>query len=88
MGIQGILSSILSKLSGVNKWQRECIIEGFRVLYCRQGKATFENLSRYSRYNELTFRRGFGKFFDWLGFNLGFIDWSSGVFIGVIGFSP
>lgn len=60
------------------------MIEVFTVLYCRQGKATFENLARYSKYNELTFRRGFSKFFDWVDFNLNFIDWSNGVFIGVV----
>lgn len=84
MGIQGILASIMSKLSGVNKWQRNFMVEVFSVLFCRQGKATFENLARYSKYNELTFRRGFSKYFDWLGFNVQFIDWSSGVFIGVV----
>lgn len=84
MSIQGILASILSKLSGVNKWQRDFITEAFRVLFCRQGKATFENLARYSKYNELTFRRGFRKYFDWLGFNLHLIDWSGGEIIGVM----
>lgn len=84
MSIPGILTPILAKITSLSKWQRDFMVEAFSVLFCRQGRATFENLSRYSCYNELTFRRHFRTFFDWVGFNTSLIDWSSGNFIGVL----
>lgn len=84
MSIETILTPILANLFETDKWQRDFLIEFFKTLFSRQGRANFENLSRYSKYNELTFRRQFGKFFDWLSFNLGFIDFSEGTFIGVL----
>lgn len=41
----------------------------FCVLYSMQGRANFENMSRYCRMDEKTFRRQYDKFFDWLKFN-------------------
>lgn len=41
----------------------------FSVLYSMQGRANFENMSRYCRMDEKTFRRQYHKFFDWLKFN-------------------
>ncbi len=64
MSIEAILSPILAKLSGVSKHQRTFLTELFSVLLGRQGRATFENLARYSRFTELTFRRQFSTFFD------------------------
>lgn len=84
MSITGILSPILKKITTINKPGRDFLIEAFTLLFSRQGKATFENLSRYSGYNELTFRRWYAKYFDWLGFNLSFIDWQAGTYIGVV----
>lgn len=82
--VETILTPILAKLFDTDKWQRDFLVEFFKTLFSRQGRANFENLSRYSKYNELTFRRQFGKFFDWLNFNLGFIDFSKGTYIGVL----
>jgi hypothetical protein len=84
MSIETILTPILANISEIDKWQRDFLIEFFKTLFSRQGRANFENLSRYSKYNELTFRRQFGKFCDWLSFNLGFVDLEQGTFIGVI----
>jgi hypothetical protein len=83
MSIEAILKPILAKLSGVGKHQRTFLIELFAVLIGRQGRATFENLARYSRFTELTFRRQFATFFDWMGFNMACIDFTKGPFIGV-----
>ena len=84
MSIEAILSPILAKLSGVGKHQRSFLIELFSVLLGRQGRATFENLARYSRFTELTFRRQFTTFFDWMGFNKSGIDFTQGPYIGVV----
>ena len=82
--IETILTPILANLFDIDKWQRDFIIELFKSIFSRQGRVNFENLSRYSKYNELTHRRQFAKFFDWFNFNLSFVDFSTDVHIGVI----
>ena len=84
MSIEAILKPILAKLSNVNKHQRTFLTELVAVLLGRQGRATFENLARYSRFTELTFRRQFAICFDWLTFNKTCIDFTQGAFIGVV----
>lgn len=70
MRIQEGLTLILAKMPEVGKWQRAFFQELFRVVFAIRGRVNFVNLSRYSLLGEQTFRRQFGKFFDWLGFNL------------------
>lgn len=82
--VETILTPILANLIETNKWQRDFLIELFNSLFSRQGRFNFDNLTRYSKYNELTHRRQFSKYFDWFKFNLGFVDFTQGVFIGVI----
>jgi len=84
MSLEAILKPILAKLSNVNKHQRTFLTELFAVLLGRQGRATFENLARYSQFTELTFRRHFASYFDWLSFNKACIDFTQGPFIGVV----
>lgn len=84
MSIEAILKPILAKLSNVNKHQRTFLIELFSVLLGRQGRATFENLARYSPFTELTFRRHFATCFDWLTFNKACIDFTQAPFIGIV----
>ncbi len=74
----------MANICQIGKWQRDFLIEYFKTLFSRQGRANFENLSRYSKHDEITFRRQFGKYFDWLAFNLGFINFETSVHIGVI----
>jgi Transposase DDE domain len=84
MSIEAILQPILAKLSGIGKHQRTFFIELVTVFLGRQGRATFENLGRYSRFTELTFRRQFATFFDWVGFNMACIDWQKETYIGIV----
>ena len=84
MSIEAILQPILAKLSGIGKHQRTFFVELVSVFLGRQGRATFENLGRYSRFTELTFRRQFATFFDWLGFNIACIDWQRETHIGIV----
>ena len=79
-----ILTPILAKFSQIDKWQRDFLIELFTTVFSRQGRFNFENLTRYSKYNELTHRRQFSKYLDWFSLNLGFVDFNSGIHIGVI----
>lgn len=84
MSLETILRPILAKLSNVNKHQRTFLTELFAVLLGRQGRATFENMARYSRFTEATFRRQFATCFDWLAFNKACINFTQGPFIGVV----
>lgn len=72
---EAVLHSIFAKLQAIFnlnicKRQRRFLIEAFRVLFAHQGRSNFSNLSRYSTLHEHTFRRHFGRCFDWLAFNM------------------
>ena len=82
--VETILTPILANIFDTDKWQRDFLIELFNSLFSRQGRFNFENLTRYSKYNELTHRRQFSKYFDWFKFNCGFVDFTSSTHIGVI----
>ena len=68
--IKEILVSIFARINVKNKWQAEFLIELFELLFSIQGRINYSNLARFSKYNEVTFRRNFKKFFDWLNFNI------------------
>jgi len=68
----------------MGKHQRTFLIELFSLLLARQGKATFENMARFSPLTELTFRRHFASFFDWLAFNKACVDFTKGVYLGLV----
>lgn len=69
MSIELILGAIFANLSVTNKPEIKFFTELFELLFSIQGRINFENLSRFSFYNESTFRRRFAQFFDWLNFN-------------------
>lgn len=82
--VETILTPILANISHTDKWQRDFLVELFKTLFSRQGRFNFENLTRYSKYNELTHRRQFSKYLDWFSLNQSFVDFNNGVYIGVI----
>lgn len=82
--VETILTPILLNISQTDKWQRDFLVELFKTLFSRQGRFNFENLTRYSKYNELTHRRQFSKYLDWFSLNKFFVDFNSGIHIGVI----
>jgi hypothetical protein len=49
--------------------QQKFIAHLLSLWLCVRGRFNFTNLSRYSSFHERTFRRGFGKEFNWLDFN-------------------
>lgn len=67
--IHRTLDTIFARFKGISKPQRNFLHELFEIIFCVRGRINFMNLSRYSKYNEVTFRRHFSKFFDWLKFN-------------------
>jgi hypothetical protein len=73
MSIELILGAIFANLSVTNKPEIKFFTELFELLFSIHGRVTFENLSRYSFYDESTFRRRFSQFFDWLSFNASLI---------------
>ena len=68
------LGKILSKVTTKNKSQRNFLEELFSLLSSMRGRVNFTNMSRFSKFNEVTFRRNFKKAFDWLSFNKELID--------------
>jgi hypothetical protein len=82
--VETILTPILANISHTDKWQRDFLVELFKTLFSRQGRFNFESLTRYSKYNELTHRRQFSKYFDWFSLNKSFVDFNCGIYIGVI----
>jgi len=85
--VETILTPILANISHTDKWQRDFLVELFKTLFSRQARFNFENLTRYSKYNELTHRRQFSKYLDWFSLNKSFVDFNSGIHIGVIDYS-
>lgn len=75
MSIKEILKAIFARIDVKHKWQQDFLLELFVLIYSIQGRLTFENMARYSIFNECTFRRNFKKFFDWLGFNWQILTW-------------
>ena len=69
MSIIEILSAIFANISQTNKAEVNFFTEIFELMFCTYGRHNFMNLSRFSKYNESTFRRRFGRYFDWLKFN-------------------
>jgi hypothetical protein len=69
LSIHGTLEAIFARFTGLAKPDRKFLTELFEIIPCVRGRLNFTNLSRYSIYNEVTFRRHFAKFFDWLKFN-------------------
>jgi hypothetical protein len=64
-----MLAQIFAENSVAGKWSQYFLLELFSNIFSLQGRVNFVNLSRFSKMNEVTFRRNFGKFFEWLGFN-------------------
>lgn len=69
LSISETLETIFARFTGLAKPQRKFLTELFELVPCIRGRLNFTNMARYSDYNEVTFRRHFSKFFDWLKFN-------------------
>jgi hypothetical protein len=67
--MEGLVKSILSSMSSVNRPQMLFMMALFSVLGIFQGKATFRNMSRYSDYCEKTFSRWYRRSFEYAHFN-------------------
>lgn len=57
-------------MGNVNEWQRQFMLRLFSTVLLLQGKVNYSSLARHSELNEKTYRRWFGKDFDFAQFNL------------------
>lgn len=64
-----LVIDILRQMSGIPKSQEKFLAILFKTVFCMSGRINFLNMSRYSQYSEKTFRRHFGRKFDFLKFN-------------------
>lgn len=74
-----LISAILSKMSGMNKWRRDFFIHAVHLFLSMRGRHNFENMARYGQYNESSYRQGFAKPFDFGLFNRELISQSCGI---------
>jgi hypothetical protein len=72
-----LLGAMFVLLGETNKPTIHFFSEMFETLFSMRGRVNFTNLSRYSCYNESTFRRRFGQHFDWLSLNRVIIGFGS-----------
>jgi Transposase DDE domain len=76
MSISILLGAIFALLGETNKPTVKFFTEIFELVFSIRGRVNFTNLSRYSHYNESTFRRHFGQNYDWLSLNTAIIEMS------------
>jgi hypothetical protein len=64
-----IFGTIIGKMPSINKSFVKFLSNLVFVILSARGRKNFMNMSRWSPYNELSFRRNYDKTFDWIGFN-------------------
>lgn len=64
-----IFGTIIGKMPSLNKSFVKFLSNLVFVILSARGRKNFTNMSRWSPYNELSFRRNYDKTFDWIGFN-------------------
>jgi hypothetical protein len=69
MSIRTLTMAILSKMSGIGKWQTIFFLELVDTWFSLKGRYTFENLSRQSDMSSESYRSNFSKNFDFKIFN-------------------
>jgi hypothetical protein len=83
----GPIGAILRKMSGMNKWRRDFFSHVVHLFLSMRGRHNFENMARYGKYNESSYRQGFEKPFDFGHFNRELIAQSCGL-ERVVAFDP
>ncbi|CAN5781610.1 transposase [soil metagenome] len=69
MSIETLTSTILRKMPELTKRNRDFSLHLMTLLASLRGRFNFLSLSRWGRFNELTYRQRMGKGFDFLAFN-------------------
>jgi hypothetical protein len=66
---KSIIISVLVKLSDINQWRRDFLVETFILFLSIRGRINFLQLARYGLHKEQRYRQQFEKPFDFLTFN-------------------
>lgn len=74
MSTEVITTTILRKMSELNKWQRDFFLHHVLLYLSLRGRYTYLNFARYGRKNELTYRTHHSSGFDFQTFNRHLID--------------
>jgi len=69
MSIEVLAGQIFNKMPEIGKRQRDFMIHLFSLLMVYRGRHNFENLSRYGRHSEVTYRSWYARDFDFITFN-------------------
>ena len=65
-----LIISMLDKLSNINQWRKDFILETFVLFLSIRGRINFLQLARYGKHKEQRYRQQFEKQFDFLTFNM------------------
>ena len=66
---KALITTMLDKLSNINLWRSEFLIETFILFMSIRGRINFLQLARYGKRKEQRYRQQFEKHFDFLSFN-------------------
>ncbi len=66
---KSLIISMLDKLSNINQWREDFLIETFILFLSIRGRINFLQLARYGKHKEQRYRQQFEKPFDFLAFN-------------------
>ena len=66
---QVLISNVIDKLSNINQWRRDFLIETLILFMSIRGRINFLQLARYGKHKEQRYRQQFEKPFDFLAFN-------------------
>lgn len=64
-----LIINVLDKLSNINQWRKDFILETFILFLSIRGRINFLQLARYGKHEEQRYRQQFEKPFDFLNFN-------------------
>jgi hypothetical protein len=76
--IETLAAPILQKLGGLSVWRYQFMLRLFALWPAVLGRHNFVNLARQGDYNDFTYRKHFGRRFDWLAFNLELVKQQAG----------
>jgi hypothetical protein len=66
---KSIIINVLVKLSDINQWRKDFLVETFILFLSIRGRINFLQLARYGLHKEQRYRQQFEKPFDFLTFN-------------------
>jgi hypothetical protein len=84
---QGLISTIIEKITGINKSQKKFIKHILILFMGMRGRYNFLNMSRYGNYSEQSYRNNFENDFNFIDFNVELINKSCSTH-KVIAFDP